>query len=217
MDNPKDQYWRLRLKEVQKSLEKNRFETHVVENASQASRLVLDSLIPACNPQTISWGGSLTFTDTGLYKHLKASGDLAIIDTFDRKISPQQLTERRRQALLADLFITGSNAITESGQLVNLDMIGNRVAALTFGPRWVVVMAGRNKIVADLDSAMKRIKNFAAPANVLRLGKKTPCAKTGRCQDCSSPDRICNHWAITEKSLPEHRIKIVLINQDLGL
>jgi hypothetical protein len=96
-------------------------------------------------------------------------------------------------------------------------MIGNQVGALTFGPKVVIVMTGRNKLAADLHAAMTRIKQYAAPANVLRLDKKTPCAKTGRCHDCSTPDRICNHWTAIEKSFPEGRIKVKLINQDVGL
>jgi hypothetical protein len=96
-------------------------------------------------------------------------------------------------------------------------MIGNRVGTLTFGPKVVIVMIGRNKLVSDLDPAMTRIRQYAAPANVLKLDKKTPCAKTGRCHDCSTPDRICNYWTVTEKSFPKGRIKVILINQDLGL
>ena len=88
---------------------------------------------------------------------------------------------------------------------------------MTFGPRAVIVMLGRNKVVPDLPAAMDRIKGYAAPANTIRLDKKTPCATTGRCQDCKAPDRICNYWTITEKSFPRHRIKVVLINQDMGL
>jgi hypothetical protein len=217
MDHPVDHYWRLRLQEVRENLEKNRFEAHVVADRDQAKQLVLEKMLPDCAPRTISWGGSWTFTASGLYKALRSGDICEVIDTYDKSITPDQLLERRRRALLADLFFTGSNAITENGQLVNLDMIGNRVAALTFGPKWVVVLAGRNKIEADLERAMERIKRYAAPANVLKLDKKTPCAKTGKCHDCSSPDRICNHWTITEKSFPGNRIKVVLINQDLGL
>ena len=95
-------------------------------------------------------------------------------------------------------------------------MIGNRVCGLTFGPRHVVVLVGRNKIVPDIEEAMFRIKNYAAPVNAMRLGKKTPCAETSYCQECKSPDRICNTWTITEKSLPKGRIKVILINEDLG-
>ena len=96
-------------------------------------------------------------------------------------------------------------------------MIGNRVGALTFGPKHVIVFVGRNKIVPDLDTAMWRIKDFAAPANAMRLDCKTPCVKTSECADCNSPGRICNSWTITEKSFPKGRVTVVLINEDLGL
>ena len=101
--------------------------------------------------------------------------------------------------------------------LVNLDMIGNRVGGMVFGPKWVVVMVGRNKIVSDLEQAMARIKDLAAPANAIRHEQKTPCVKTAYCMDCSSPARICNVWTIHEKSYPKGRIKVILVNQDLGL
>jgi hypothetical protein len=118
---------------------------------------------------------------------------------------------------VVDLYLTGTNAVTEDGCLVNLDMIGNRVAALTFGPKKVVVFVGRNKIVSDLESAMYRIKDYAAPTNAMRLNCKTPCVKTSECADCKSPGRICNTWTITEKSYPKERVTVVLINEDLGL
>ncbi len=135
---------------------------------------------------------------------------------FDKDVSNEEKAELRRQALLVDLFITGTNAVTETGTLVNLDMYGNRIAAITFGPKNVVILVGRNKIVADVDEAMFRIKNYAAPINSMRLDKKTPCAKTSYCDECNSPDRICNTWTITEKSFPKGRVKVVLINEDMG-
>ena len=159
----------------------------------------------------------MTFIATCLYKHLLDNSDLEVLDTFDKKISDKDSYKRRRQTLLVDLFITGTNAVTEAGQLVNLDMTGNRVGALTFGPKWVILLIGRNKIVTNLDEAMYRIKNYVAPANSMRLDKKTPCIKTSYCEECKSPDRICNTWTITEKSFPKGRVKIVLMNEDLGL
>ncbi len=217
MDKVVHRYWHLRLQKLKKTLEKNHFETYEVDNVQQAGDLALNTIIPSVSPASISWGGSMTFVQSGLYHKLKKQDGMEIIDTYDKKIDPDVLTDRRRQSLLADLFIAGSNAITEAGHLVNLDMLGNRVAALTFGPRNVLLLVGRNKIVPDLTAAMQRIKDVAAPANVLRLDKKTPCAKTGYCANCSSPDRICNSWTITEKSFPQGRIKVVLINEDLGL
>jgi L-lactate utilization protein LutB len=207
----------LRLTDIKAALESNNFEVYLAENKEDAHKIVLEEIIPQLNPKTLSWGGSMTVIASGLYHHLKENSDLEIIDTVDSKIPNEEKIERRRQSLLVDLFITGTNAVTEAGQLVNLDMIGNRVGALTFGPKWVIILVGRNKITADLDEAMFRVKNYAAPANSMRLDKKTPCVKTSYCEECKSPDRICNTWTITEKCFPKGRVKVVLINEDLGL
>lgn len=217
MDKPIDHYWQVRLGEIKKALESNNFEAHLAETASDAKRIALESIIPATGAHRISWGGSMTFTATGLYDALKNSGKFEVIDTFEKALAPEEMRERRRQSLLVDLFITGTNAVTESGALVNLDMQGNRVGAIAYGPKDVLILVGRNKVCEDLDEAMMRIKNYAAPANAMRLDKKTPCVKTSYCEECSSPDRICNVWTITEKSFPKGRIKVVLINEDLGL
>jgi len=216
MENPIENYWKNRLTELKEALTENNFEVFVAENTDEAKSIVLEKIIPEIAPKSVSWGGSLTFVATGLYDVLKNNNDFNILDTYDKSLSPEESLERRRQSLLVDLFITGSNAVTETGQLVNLDMFGNRVGALTFGPKNVIIFVGRNKIVPDLDEAMFRIKNYAAPVNTMRLDKKTPCAKTSFCADCKSPDRICNTWTITEKSFPKKRVKIILINKDLG-
>ena len=187
-------------------------------DAPTAGSVFRDSIRPALKVQSASWGDSMTLAATGARGGLRADPEVQLIETFDPEATPAQRYERRRQALLADLFFTGSNAVTETGALVNLDMVGNRVTGLTFGPKTVVLFIGRNKIVPTLDDAVKRIKNLAAPANAIRHpGLKTPCMKTGACLDCRSPDRICNTWCITEKCFPPGRIKIVLINQGLGL
>lgn len=216
MDNPIENYWKTRLTDLKEVLDANNFETFIAESTDAAKSIVLEKIIPKLAPKTVSWGGSITFVATGLYDLLKKNTDLNVLDTYDKNLSPEEVFERRRQSLLADLFITGSNAVTEAGQLVNLDMFGNRICGITFGPKNVIVIVGRNKIVPDLDKAMFRIKNYAAPVNAMRLDKKTPCAKTSFCSDCKSPDRICNTWTITEKSFPKGRVKVVLINQDLG-
>ena len=217
MDQPIENYNKMRLADLKTALESNNFDVYLAENKEAACKTVLEDIIPKLNPQTISWGGSMTVIASGLYHQLRENPDLEVLDTLDKKVPAEEMMERRRQALLVDLFITGTNAITESGQLVNLDMTGNRIGALTFGPKWVILLVGRNKIVADLDEAMFRIKNYAAPVNSMRLDKKTPCVKTSYCQECKSPDRICNTWTITEKSFPKGRVKGVLINEDLGL
>jgi L-lactate utilization protein LutB len=216
MENPIENYWKTRLTELKEALTENNFDVFIAENPEEAKSIVLEKIIPEISPKSVSWGGSLTFVATGLYDVFKNNNDLDVLDTYDKKLSPEESLERRRRSLLVDLFITGSNAVTEAGQLVNLDMIGNRVGAITFGPKHVIILVGRNKIVPDLDEAMFRIQNYAAPVNTMRLDKKTPCAKSSFCADCKSPDRICNTWTITEKSFPKKRVKIVLINKDLG-
>ena len=217
MKNPIDNYWKLKLENVKEALESNNFEVFIADNSVEASKIVLKNIIPAIDIKSISWGGSMTFVGTGLYDNLKDQKDFKILDTFDKSLSNDEKTQRRREALLTDLFITGTNALTEDGYLVNLDMIGNRVGALTFGPKNVIVLTGRNKIVPDIESAMERIKNYVAPTNVMRLDMKTPCIKSGECSECKSSARICNTWTITQKSFPKKRVKIVLINEDLGL
>jgi len=217
MKNPIDNYWKLKLENVKEALESNNFEVFIADNSVEASKIVLKNIIPAIDIKSISWGGSMAFVGTGLYDNLKDQKDFKILDTFDKSLSNDEKTQRRREALLTDLFITGTNALTEDGYLVNLDMIGNRVGALTFGPKNVIVLTGRNKIVPDIESAMERIKNYVAPTNVMRLDMKTPCIKSGECSECKSSARICNTWTITQKSFPKKRVKIVLINEDLGL
>ncbi len=216
MDKPIENYWKIRLANLKEALEANNFEVFVADNTEDAKKVVLEQIIPRTGAKSVSWGGSLTLVSTGLYDALKGSTDMEVLDTYDKELSPEESFERRRQSLLVDLFLAGTNAVTESGQLVNLDMIGNRIGGITFGPKHVIILVGRNKITTDLEEAISRIKDYAAPVNTMRLDKKTPCAKTSYCEECKSPDRICNSWAITEKSFPKGRVKVVLINQDLG-
>ena len=222
MDKPIETYWKNRLTDLKEVLDANNFETFIAENTDAAKSMVLEKIIPALAPKSVSWGGSITFTATGLYDVLRKRNDLKVLDTFEKNLSPEESLERRRQALLVDLFISGSNAVTEAGQLVNLDMFGNRISGITFGPKNVIVLVGRNKIVSDLETAMDRVRSYAAPVNAIRHHEEhpeldPPCVETAVCSNCSSPMRICNTWTITEKSFPPGRIKIVLINEDLGL
>ncbi|MBA7564394.1 hypothetical protein ES708_06057 [subsurface metagenome] len=222
-DTVGERYWRKRLISVKESLEENRFGVYVAQDLSEAKEVVLQEILPGTGARLISWGDSLTVIDSGVLDDIKSRPDLEFLDTFERGLSPGEIFERRRQALLADLFITGTNALTRKGQLVNLDMVGNRVGGITFGPKHVVILAGRNKIVPDLKAAMERIRTYAAPANAIRHNAgehpelNPPCVETATCSDCRSPMRICNTWTITEKSFPPGRIKVVLINRNLGL
>jgi hypothetical protein len=217
MDNPIGHYWSIRLDRLEKALCANNFEVFRAPDLLTAGKIVLETIVPALAPRTVSFGGSMTLAASGVAEGLRATAGVEVIDTFDKTVSPAELAKRRRRALTCDTFFAGANAVTEAGQLVNMDMIGNRTAPMQFGPAHVVIMAGRNKVVADLEAAKARIKTYVAPVNAMRLDKKTPCVKTARCEECKSPERICNVWGITEKSFPSGRIKVVLIDQDCGL
>ncbi|MCD4718271.1 MAG: lactate utilization protein [Desulfobacula sp.] len=216
MKNPIENYWNLKLESVKENLENNNFEVFIARNAKDAKEIAMNEIIPKLDIKSVSWGGSMSFVATGLFHELKDNPDIKVLNTFDRKLSNEEMMDLRRQSLMVDLFITGTNAVTEAGHLVNLDMMGNRVAAIMWGPKTVLLVVGRNKITEDLEGAMIRIKNYAAPVNTMNLDKNTPCRKTGICHDCSSPDRICNYWTIIEKSFIKNRIKIILVNEDLG-
>lgn len=225
MKKPATFYYEGRLQQLCKALEKNNFQAYSVPDAASAKKLVINELLPELkkteNIQSLSFGGSMTLVYAGIYHAIKDGEqeqckNLKVLDTFDTSLSPEEAIALRRQSLLTDVYLTGSNAITEDGRLINLDGIGNRVAALTFGPKHVIVVAGRNKIVNNTHAAFHRVRNHAAPINALRLDRKTPCTKTFICENCSASDRICSTWTITEKSWPKHRVKVVLINEDMG-
>ena len=216
MDRPIENYWEARLGHLKEELEANNFEVYFAADGAEAKKIVQEKIVPETGAKRISWGGSKTATDIGLIQALKEDTNLEFLDPFEKEIPLDESLERRRKALLADLFITGTNALTETGLLVNLDRTGNRVAAITFGPKTVVILVGRNKIVTDLDEAFLRVKDYAAPLVAMRIKAKTPCVKTSVCDDCKSPERVCNAWGIVEKFYPKGRIKLILINQDLG-
>lgn len=195
----------------------NGFEVFVAADPDAAKKIFFTRILPNIKANLVSWADSITMETTGVLDALLADPAIKMIKTFDPTAERGQIVERRRQALLVDLFLTGSNAVTECGKLVNLDMIGNRTGAISFGPKKVVLFIGQNKIVPDVQKAMERIKNKAAPLNARRHKMLTPCAKTGRCHDCSSPQRICNTWGIIDKCYPQGRIKVVLIEKELGL
>ncbi len=193
MPDPIDTYWQLRLERCRRALEKNNFEVFAASDVQEAGTLFKDRILPSLEVKVASWADSMTLEATGVLDTIRADPGIRMIETFDTTIFQEERLERRRQALLADLFFTGSNAVTETGVLVNLDMVGNRVAGLTFGPKHVVLFIGRNKIVPTLNDAMQRVKTVAAPANAIRHpGLKTPCIKTAVCMDCRSPPRRSN-------------------------
>ncbi|MDR2490613.1 MAG: lactate utilization protein [Spirochaetaceae bacterium] len=173
------------------------------------------SLIPKTD--VVSWGGSLTFDDVGGLTGMAKERGYAVIDR-DSAPNAEERARLQREALSCGTFLTGTNAISEDGQLVNVDGIGNRVAAMIYGPRQVIVIAGMNKVVKTLDDAVVRARKVAAPLNAMRFDVlKTPCAKNGTCADCKSPESICTYIVTTRLSRPAGRIKVLLIGKDLGL
>ena len=216
-----DAYWGLRLEACRKALENNGFEAYVVPDPGRARDLIMETILPQIKPRTVSYGGSLTVEATGILDEIRKRPDLEMHETMTVPGPREVRMERCRTALLTDLFLTGTNAVAETGLLVNLDMWGNRVGALAYGPRHVIVVAGRNKLAVDLEDAMARVKRLAAPLNAIRhdlhTPRKTPCVATGVCAECRGEWRICNTWVINEKSFPKGRIKVILINGDWGL
>ncbi|MHC4458139.1 MAG: lactate utilization protein [Planctomycetota bacterium] len=222
MENYVRKYWKFRLEFCNKALISNHFDAYVVKDSVEAKQIVLNKIIPESGAKTFSYAGSLTVEKMGILDAIRSNPELEVVETFGKPSkNREEVMERARHALLVDMFITGTNAITETGILVNLDMWGNRVGAMAYGPKDVIVVAGRNKLVSDLEEAMHRIKNYAAPVNAIRHDmnspRKTPCVSTSFCKECKGEWRICNVWVINEKSFPKGRIKIVLVNEDLGI
>ena len=197
---------------VAAALHKRNMEGYYCSTADEAVEKVLE-LIPAGD--VVSWGGVATVDELGIKERLRHRGQ-PVIDR-DTARTPEERMAMLHQALTCDTFLMSSNAISEDGQLVNIDGMGNRVAALCFGPKQVIVVAGMNKVAAALDGAIARARHIAAPANAPRFNGKTPCAVTGQCGNCTSPDCCCAQIVTTRFSKIPGRIKVVLVGEELGL
>ena len=196
---------------VAEALNKRHFEAYYCPDCAEALEKILE-LIP--QDHVVSWGGTATVAELGVKEALRQRGQ-AVIDRDTAK-DAQERQQMLKQALTCDTFLMGSNAISADGQLVNIDGTGNRVAALCFGPTQVVVVAGMNKVAGDLDGAMRRAREVAAPMNAQRFPLKTPCVANGLCGDCKGPDSICAQIVTTRLCKPAGRIKVVLVGEDLG-
>ena len=196
---------------VAEALNKRHFEAYYCSDRAEALEKILE-LIP--QDHVVSWGGAATVDELGVKEALRQRGQ-AVIDRDTAK-DAQERQQMLKQALTCDTFLMGSNAISADGQLVNIDGTGNRVAALCFGPTQVVVVAGMNKVAGDLDGAMRRAREVAAPMNAQRFPLKTPCVANGLCGDCKGPDSICAQIVTTRLCKPAGRIKVVLVGEDLG-
>ena len=162
-----------------------------------------------------SFGGSMTLEETGILASLRERKDISLLDRATGK-NPEEVAQIMHEALSCDTYFMSTNANTTDGELGNIDGNGNRVAALIYGPKRVVIVAGMNKIVSDVNSAVSRVRNSATPPNCIRLNKNTPCAATGVCADCFSPDCICNQIVVTRRSGNTDRIKVILVGEELG-
>ena len=196
-----------------KNLEKRRMEGSYAPTAAQAKEEVIGMIAQGT---TVFRCGSMSAGGMGLWEAIAALPDVKLIDPYPPELAPEEAMELRRRGMSADIMISSSNAITLDGKLINLDGMGNRVAAMAFGPKKVILLVGMNKVAPDLESAMARVKHRAAPINNIRYGLKNPCVETGLCSDCKTPQRICNMWSIIEGHMIQNRIHVKLIGEDLG-
>lgn len=208
---PKQISYENAAKTIIKNLEKRQMEGYYYASSASAVEGIL-SMIPSGS--SIGWGGSMTLSETGLMDAIRQK-DYVL---FDRETSQTKEAQKEMYANIfgSDFFLMSTNAITLDGELVNIDGRGNRLSFLCYGPEHVIITAGMNKVVSDVESGIKRIQDIASPANGVRLHKSTPCAVTGRCGDCLSPDCMCSHTVITRFSSIPNRIKVVLIGEELG-
>ncbi len=205
---------KLALKTIE-NFKKRHFEAYYASTKEEALKKALE-LIP--ETEVTAWGGSMSTVEIGLIDYL-IKNNYPIINRDTAK-NQQEKIELLRKSLFADTYLMGSNAMTKDGELVNIDCIGNRVAALMFGPKNVIIIAGINKICTNLEQAIARAREYAAPVNIQRVSgqipRKTPCFESGICFDCKSEDSICSHIVTTRLCNPKNRIKIILVNESLG-
>lgn len=194
-----------------KNLNKRQMDGYYCPDKISALHKALD-LIP--KGSSISWGDSMTLIEVGLLDAIQ-NKNYKIINR-DTTINLEDQRKIYGQICCSDFFLSSTNAITLDGELINIDGKGNRVAFLCFGPQNVLILAGMNKVVSDIESGFKRVRDIAAPPNAIRLNKKTPCAITGKCENCYSCDCMCGQFVVTRRSGIPNRIKVILIGENLG-
>lgn len=194
-----------------KNMAKKNMEGYYCATSAEAVEKAL-SLMP--EGASVTWGGSMTLTECGLMDALKTA-NYELIDRDTAK-TPEDSRLMYAKQVMADYYLMSSNAITIDGELVNIDGRANRVSCLCWGPQNVIIIAGMNKVCSDVESAVQRVRNFAAPPNCVRLNRNTPCTQTGKCGDCYSPDCICSQVLITRRSSTPNRIKVILVGEELG-
>lgn len=197
---------------VVEALEKRFFEAYYIESKDDVLKKVLE-LIP--QEESVSWGGTMTVDSLGIKEALKEKG-YTLIDR-DTAQTPEERQKLMHDALSCGTFLMSSNAITEKGELFNIDGAANRVAALCYGPKHVLIIVGINKIVKDMDAAYKKVRTYTAPINAQRFCKTTPCSITGECGDCINQESICAQFVETRICRPAKRIKVIIVGEDLGI
>lgn len=211
MEASKKKFYEKRAQVLVKNLKERHFDAWYCEDKESALKRALE-LIP--RDATVGWGGAISAVQIGLMDAVK-NGGYHIYDR-DTCTTPEDRVKMMKKCLTADIFLTGANAISLDGQMVNIDGNGNRVAAIVYGPDTVIVIAGMNKVVDTLDAAITRARTIAAPMNSQRFTVQTPCQITGVCADCKSPDCICNQILITRHCRPAGRIKFIIVGEELG-
>lgn len=201
-----------RIEKVIKNLEKSNMNGYLVKDEKELIEKIEEIVKEGA---TVSVGGSMTLFETGIIDYLR-EGRYVFSDRYKEGITREELLDVYREAFSVDAYFTSTNAITEAGELYNVDGNGNRVAAMLFGPKKVIVIAGTNKIVADMDEAIKRVREIAAPLNTKRLDRKTPCVKTEKCMDCGSKERICNEYTVIGRQGDSQRIHVIFLDKKLG-
>ena len=209
---PKKQAYKTLASTMIKNFAKRNIEAFYCDNKEDAAALAMEFMKEG---GTVGMGGTETVKETGLVDVIKETPSLHFIDRTLAK-TPEEKRAVYLETLGVDYFLMSSNAITIDGELINIDGIGNRVACLIYGPKQVIVMAGMNKVVDDVESGIQRVGTHAAPPNAARLGLRTPCASIGHCSDCHSPDCMCGQIVITRHSKHNGRIKVILIGEELG-
>jgi len=198
-----------RIERTLKALKKNKIDACYYERSEAAVAALLDEIKPA---DTVGIGGSVTVSSLEIPQKLLARGNKVYFHWLE---APEKRAETRKKAVQADVFLASGNALTEAGELVNIDGTGNRVCGMIFGPKKVIIVCGINKLVKNLDEALKYIKSNTYK-NARRLNLKTPCAVTGNCNDCDSPQRMCNVTTIIHRKPMETELKVILIGEELG-
>ncbi len=211
--DPIKQWWvEEKAKKAIEKLESHDFKAVFVRDKKEAA----DEIWKYITPKTkVGVGGSVTIRELGILERLETQGHI-LFNHWKHGLSKEEVLQTRKAQMTCDLFLSSTNAITLNGELVNIDGIGNRVNSSIFGPSKVILVAGYNKIVDDVEEAIKRIKNVSAPLNAKRLNIDVPCAKVGRCVDCNSPNRICRVIVIHERRPSLTDMLIILVGEELG-